>query len=702
MAGMIERGNVMDPELAIFLLSELDGMIQSDIMLLGPEEIVSYENQEQELILRKPHDGIYVSFLVAMIRQVQEEFEGYNNAQGIVNEKLETFREWYVAHYDPAETASREYMGAAPGGAGYGFAYLTAYGLAVKHGYSGTEEEWLRSLEGQPGAPGEAARMRFDAGTGMIQWGVGGEWYDLFTIEELKEPVVEELVAQVQALADAAADSEAAAKGHARTAAKAAEDALGSAGRAYASEQTAVTAAGDAQVQAETAEGYMIRSEKAAKDAEDAAKRAEELGADLGGAAGAVGAHNVSTDAHGDIRQELAAVNARLTAFFDSDNQTLDELSEIVAYITSNKSLIDAITTSKVSVADIVNDLTTSVANKPLSAAQGAVLKNLHDLLENRLGQGLAGKLDATALPAAVEDALAQARESGEFDGAPGKTPVKGVDYFLPEEIEEVARQAAELVELPEGGGGGGWRKVYEYVWDANTEYQPLTLDFATGVMTFDKPPQLTGGYRLAPDLSRDSRSLNDAFSKIPNEYLEAQYQWAMSEVDGGYLFGNKTSIAEGGANANVDVTAFRFERPKTTPKFTGLDAKKVMVKSRGSGGTIYPYNYGWGFNIVLSSGKTVAGGSIADGGAHRAWEETTQVFAIDVNGVLSTFYEVCSLSPKSRTGSNQNFTRSKDAGLVNVYSLPDDVTITGLQYAAGSGNFGPANGTVIEVYVHD
>ena len=286
--------------------------------------------------------------------------------------------------------------------------------------------------------------------------------------------------------------------------------------------------------------------------------------------------------------------------------------------------------------------------------------------------------------------------------GADGKTPVKGVDYFLPEEIEEVARQAAELVELPEGGGGGGWRKVYEYVWDANTEYQPLTLDFATGVMTFDKPPQLTGGYRLAPDLSRDSRSLNDAFSKIPNEYLEVKYDWAMSEVDGGYLFGNKTSIAEGGANANVDVTAFRFERPKTTPQFTGLDAKKVMVKSRGSGGTIFPYNYGWGFNIVLSSGKTVAGGNIVDGGAHRAWEETTQVFAIDVNGVLSTFYEVCSLSPKSRTGSNQNFTRSKDAGLVNVYSLPDDVTITGLQYVAGSGNFGPANGTVIEVYVHD
>ena len=426
MANMMEKGNVLEPELAIFFLSELDGMIQSDMMLHAPEEIVSYTDQEQELLLRKPHDGIYLTYLVAMIRQCQGEFEGYENAQKSVEEKLRTFKRWYIQHYRPADTASRSYTGGTSADA-FGFAYLTAYGLAVKHGYRGTEEEWLESLEGKPGDPGEAARMRFDAERGVIQWGVEGVWYDLFTLEELKDPVVEELMQGVRAVledaeaaASHAADSEAAARGHAKTAADAAADALGSAGRAYASEQNAVTAAGDVQVQVETAQGYMIRSEKAAKEAEDAAKRAEELGADPGGAAGAVGAHNVSGEAHGDIRQELAAINARLTAFFDSDNQTLDELSEIVAYITSNKSLIDAITTSKVSVADIVDNLTTNVANKPLSAAQGVLLKNLHDLLENRMIKGLADKLDATALTAAVEDALAQAKASGEFDGPVG------------------------------------------------------------------------------------------------------------------------------------------------------------------------------------------------------------------------------------------------------------------------------------------
>lgn len=39
--------------------------------------------------------------------------------------------------------------------------YLTAYGLAVKHGYTGTEEEWLASLKGDPG-PGIVILGHYD------------------------------------------------------------------------------------------------------------------------------------------------------------------------------------------------------------------------------------------------------------------------------------------------------------------------------------------------------------------------------------------------------------------------------------------------------------------------------------------------------------------------------------------------------------
>ena len=130
---------------------------------------------------------------------------------------------------------------------------------------------------------------------------------------------------------------------------------------------------------------------------------------------GTVSQHNVSNVAHSDIRILIQGLTDRLNALADSDDTTLDQLSEIVAYIKSNKSLIDAITISKVNVTDIVNDLTTNVANKPLSAAQGIVIKTLIDALRN-------DKLDAVELTNAVNTALAQAKASGEFDGADGKT----------------------------------------------------------------------------------------------------------------------------------------------------------------------------------------------------------------------------------------------------------------------------------------
>ena len=94
-----------------------------------------------------------------------------------------------------------------------------------------------------------------------------------------------------------------------------------------------------------------------------------------------VSAHNIGTDAHNDIRLLIQGLTNRFNALADSDDTTLDQLSEVVAYIKSNKSLIDAITTSKVNVADIVDNLTTNVTNKPLSAAQGVALKALIDAL---------------------------------------------------------------------------------------------------------------------------------------------------------------------------------------------------------------------------------------------------------------------------------------------------------------------------------
>jgi hypothetical protein len=57
------------------------------------------------------------------------------------------------------------------------------------------------------------------------------------------------------------------------------------------------------------------------------------------------------------------------------------------------------------------------------------------------------GGIDTETIKEAVNDFLA---ENPPAQGEPGKTPVKGEDYFTPEEVQEIAEQAAEMVEVPD------------------------------------------------------------------------------------------------------------------------------------------------------------------------------------------------------------------------------------------------------------
>lgn len=204
---------------------------------------------------------------------------------------------------------------------------------------------------------------------------------------------------------------------------------------------------------------------------EQQAQARANIGADASGtAASTVSEHNTSDKAHDDIRLLIEGLATRLSGIANSDDATLDQLSEIVTYIKSNKSLIDSITTSKVSVTDIINNLTSNVTNKPLSAAQGVALKALIDAISvptklsdlegdathrvvtdaektawnaksNFSGkyadltdkptiptvptnvssfENDAGYIKETELNTAVENALEEAKESGEFDGSRG------------------------------------------------------------------------------------------------------------------------------------------------------------------------------------------------------------------------------------------------------------------------------------------
>ena len=110
-----------------------------------------------------------------------------------------------------------------------------------------------------------------------------------------------------------------------------------------------------------------LRAFKGENDKLYATKTAvEELAEEVSDVDGKIGAHNVSTSAHNDIRLLISGLTDRLNALANSDDTTLDQMAEVVDYIKSNRDLISEITTNKVNVSDIIDNLTTNVSDRCL------------------------------------------------------------------------------------------------------------------------------------------------------------------------------------------------------------------------------------------------------------------------------------------------------------------------------------------------
>jgi ABC-type amino acid transport substrate-binding protein len=62
--------------------------------------------------------------------------------------------------------------------------------------------------------------------------------------------------------------------------------------------------------------------------------------------------------------------------------------------------------------------------------------------INEKLGK-IDNKLDNSELPEAINDALAQAKASGEFDG---KTPVRGTDYWTDVDKAEIKSYVDEAI----------------------------------------------------------------------------------------------------------------------------------------------------------------------------------------------------------------------------------------------------------------
>lgn len=135
----------IDDTILLDWLNQVEGQILHEIFLLALSEITPYSATPTEALAAPyPYDGIYLLWMEAQVDFANGEYERYTNTMQRYNTAWNDLARHIAKCIRPVYGRAVEQ--------GY---YLSAYGIAKAHGYTGTEAEWLGSLQGAAGAPGK-------------------------------------------------------------------------------------------------------------------------------------------------------------------------------------------------------------------------------------------------------------------------------------------------------------------------------------------------------------------------------------------------------------------------------------------------------------------------------------------------------------------------------------------------------------------
>lgn len=151
--------------------------------------------------------------------------------------------------------------------------------------------------------------------------------------------------------------------------------------------ENAVKSIDDVKTLAQNASSAASSAQSSANGATSLASQAQATAQQaIADAAAAITALRDGVATEGNTLAKLYARIQTLNTIVTSNDVNLDTVQEIVTFIKNNKDVIDSISTNKVNISDIVDNLLSTDINRPLSANQGKVLKDLLDALTTSLG----------------------------------------------------------------------------------------------------------------------------------------------------------------------------------------------------------------------------------------------------------------------------------------------------------------------------
>ena len=224
------------------------------------------------------------------------------------------------------------------------------------------------------------------------------------------------------------------------------------------------------------------------------------------------------------------------------------------------------------------------IPSEPTQEMYEQIIDRLDKLEQNGTGGGVSEE----QITEAVNEALEEAKASGEFDGADGYTPVKGVDYFdgkdgadyvLTEaDKTEIAEQAAQMVEVPEGG-----TVTDEQIADAVEDYM---AEHPVEVPNVD-----LSGYAKSEDIPTD-------------EHINELIDTALEDFD----------VPSGGSGVNYHITELTTteEVEKIKIPLKNYEDTELFLRVK-TGSSTFKFSWGVNFPRIGNSKYTSYGSAITD-----------------------------------------------------------------------------------------
>lgn len=100
------KPNAFSPEAKTEWLNECEGLVQTEVFLFAPVEIIRYRwpaDRDKPLLAAAPHDKLYWAYLAAMIDFANGEYNKYQNTMQMFNASYGEFMRWYALNYRPAD-----------------------------------------------------------------------------------------------------------------------------------------------------------------------------------------------------------------------------------------------------------------------------------------------------------------------------------------------------------------------------------------------------------------------------------------------------------------------------------------------------------------------------------------------------------------------------------------------------------------------